>query len=154
MVKPSFAEREYQCLDQWEEEGLLYAYTRRRDLGDDVDDLSFECFVGKANGGDDSRGNEEIFLMEGGADCRRGLRVEEYGMRLTKQSHCRLSLPTSGPWYIPVVKEAADANGGGAYVPGLNVIREEDIEDLSTKPWMPMTGGRSGGPFFVLATTS
>ncbi len=186
-LKPSIhfaSEREYQCLGQWEEDGLLYAYTRRRDLGE-----AFECFVGKAGGS----GNDEIFLMEGGAQCRRGLRVEEFGMRLTKQSEnrphaghiifklshntvnntlkamkqisnksyllvsfpgsCNLSLPSSGPWFIPVVREVDKAAGdirlgGDAYVPGLNVIREEDIEDLSTKPWMPMTGGKSCSRIF------
>jgi hypothetical protein len=34
------SDREYQCLGQWEEDGMLLTLTRRRD----VDDV--ECFVG------------------------------------------------------------------------------------------------------------
>ncbi len=60
----------------------MYAYTRRRDTDLDV----FECFVGKASGVAGSNDSSEIFLMEGGPNCKRGLRVEEFGMRLTKQS--------------------------------------------------------------------
>lgn len=34
-----FEEREYRCLGQWEEIGLVYTYTQRRDI------LTYECFV-------------------------------------------------------------------------------------------------------------
>ena len=37
------ADREYLCLGQWEEDGLLYTYTRRLDLP------GYECFVGQVS---------------------------------------------------------------------------------------------------------
>ncbi len=92
VLKLLLLEREYQCLGQWEEDGQLFAYTRRRDLISSVSG-AFECFVGRAgnnyNNNSSSSSDDdgsEIFLMEGGANCRRGLRVEEFGMRLTRQS--------------------------------------------------------------------
>jgi len=69
-------DREYLCLGQWEEDGLMYTYTKRLDVP------GYECFVGQADG----RG--EVTLAEGGADCRRGLRVQHQGMTLTKRSEC------------------------------------------------------------------
>ena len=75
LVGAFFADREYQCLGQWEEQGLLYAYTRRRDVE------GFECFVGEAYPSDGGG----IFLIEGGKDCKRGLRVQDYGMSLSKR---------------------------------------------------------------------
>ena len=35
------ADRSYQCLGQWEEEGLTYTYTQRTDIP------GYECFVGQ-----------------------------------------------------------------------------------------------------------
>ena len=67
------SDREYQCLGQWEEDGLLYTYTRRKDV------MGFECFIGTYN----EKG--KLFLMEGGSDCKRGLRVTKYGMELEKR---------------------------------------------------------------------
>ena len=69
-------DREYQCLGQWEEEGLLYTYTRRRDIP------GYECFVGHV--GEDG----QVSLAEGGTNCKRGLRVHLFGMKLTKRSEC------------------------------------------------------------------
>jgi hypothetical protein len=61
-------------LGQWEEDGLLYTYTQRRDLP------SHECFVGEADA------KAGLFLMEAGVNCRRGLAVSQFGMQLTKKS--------------------------------------------------------------------
>lgn len=69
------ADREYQCLGQWEEDGHLFTYAKRRD----VDNNSHECFVGSV----DDKG--QLFLIEAGVDCKRGLRVTEYGMKLRKK---------------------------------------------------------------------
>ncbi|XP_059091334.1 uncharacterized protein LOC131886899 [Tigriopus californicus] len=35
-----FEEREYRCLGEWREDGLIYTYTERRDM------IGYECFVG------------------------------------------------------------------------------------------------------------
>ena len=35
-----YEEREYRCLGQWREDGLIYTYTERRDM------IGYECFVG------------------------------------------------------------------------------------------------------------
>merc|ERR1711944_350272 len=36
-----YDDREYQCFGQWEEDGLLYTFTKRRDIPN-----VYECFVG------------------------------------------------------------------------------------------------------------
>ena len=152
-----FADREYQCVGQWEEDGRLYTYAKRRDIP------GYECFVGQV----DSNGT--IFLMEGGIDCKRGLRVSEYGMKLKKQSKKHrfcyfrktLWVSLSGicngilnnpsvPWFIPtelpkfsvIDREVAPSKSWNSLTnpPRISIISEQDIEDLSTKPWQPMTG--------------
>jgi len=69
-----FADREYECLGQWEENNLLFTYTRRKDL------QSLECFVGST----DEDG--QLYLIESGPYCKRGLAVTQYGMELHKTS--------------------------------------------------------------------
>ena len=82
-------DREYQCFGQWEEDGLLYTYTKRRDVPN-----VYECFVGgstmaKADANLGGKENEtskrKISIIESGYNCKRGLNVHEYGMPLTKQ---------------------------------------------------------------------
>ncbi|XP_042219076.1 uncharacterized protein LOC121864161 isoform X3 [Homarus americanus] len=70
------AEREYQCLGQWEEEGRLYALTYRRDI------RIYECFVGviKPQG--------VVFIKEAGSHCSRGIRPEVLGMKLHRKESC------------------------------------------------------------------
>lgn len=36
-----FSEREYRCLGSWDENGVLFTYTQRRDME------GFQCFVSK-----------------------------------------------------------------------------------------------------------
>ena len=72
----SFAEREYQCLGQWQEEGLIYTYTERRDM------IGYECFVGLITAKGD------IHLREAGHNCERGQDPLRDGMKLTQVSKC------------------------------------------------------------------
>ena len=67
-----FSDREYQCLGQWEENGQLLAYVRRKDKN------NLECFVGAT----DEFG--QIHLSESGSNCQRNLKVIQSGMRLSK----------------------------------------------------------------------
>ena len=89
-----FSDREYQCLGQWEEDGLLYTYTKRRDVPD-----VYECFVGGSSMSEveykDQRSSSKkrsetsggkISIIESGYNCRRGLLVNTFGMPLTKRS--------------------------------------------------------------------
>ena len=81
-------DRTYQCFGQWEEDGLLYTYTRRRDVPN-----VYECFVGgssmaksdRLNASVNSRSQRKISIIESGFNCKRGLNVNEYGMPLTKK---------------------------------------------------------------------
>jgi hypothetical protein len=72
----STSEREYQCLGQWQEEGLIYTYTERRDM------IGYECFVGLITAKGD------IHLREAGHNCERGQDPLRDGMRLTQVSKC------------------------------------------------------------------
>ena len=71
-----FEEREYRCLGQWREEGLIYTYTERRDM------IGYECFVGVLTAKGD------IYLLEAGQNCERGHEPMKSGMRLTQVSKC------------------------------------------------------------------
>ena len=71
-----FEEREYQCLGQWEEDGVIYTYTERRDME------GHECFVGVTT----RKG--EIFLQEAGNNCERGQEPQRYGMRMSRVAEC------------------------------------------------------------------
>lgn len=71
-----YEEREYRCLGQWNEEGLIYTYTERRDL------IGYECFVGLITAKGD------IYLREAGHNCERGQEPLKYGMRLSQVSKC------------------------------------------------------------------
>lgn len=71
-----FEEREYQCLGQWEEDGVIYTYTERRDM------LGHECFVGVTT----QQG--EIYLQEAGNNCERGQEPLRYGMRMSRVAEC------------------------------------------------------------------
>ncbi|KAK8381580.1 hypothetical protein O3P69_018578 [Scylla paramamosain] len=69
-------EREYRCLGQWVEGDVTYTYTERRDQA------TYECFAGEVVDDD------EIFIMEAGVNCQRGLEALSYGMKLVKQAPC------------------------------------------------------------------
>ncbi len=72
----NFPEREYRCLGQWTEDGLIYTYTERRDA------IGHECFVGLVTAKGD------IYLREAGGNCERGQEPLKYGMRLSQVSKC------------------------------------------------------------------
>ena len=59
-------------MGQWEENGQLLAYVRRKDKN------NLECFVGAT----DEFG--QIHLSESGSNCQRNLKVIQSGMRLSK----------------------------------------------------------------------
>ncbi|KAK4312400.1 hypothetical protein Pmani_016172 [Petrolisthes manimaculis] len=90
-------EREYRCLGQWSETGVTYTYTERRDQ------TGYECFAGVMVDDD------ELYIMEAGSDCQRGLQALSYGMKLLKQAPClndpgvggrvRVGGPTQPPWW-------------------------------------------------------
>ena len=71
-----FEEREYRCLGQWTEDGMIYTYTERRDM------IGHECFVGVLTAKGD------IYLLEAGQNCERGHEPMKFGMRLTQVSKC------------------------------------------------------------------
>ncbi|KAK8745086.1 hypothetical protein OTU49_000454 [Cherax quadricarinatus] len=97
-------EREYRCLGQWSEGGVMYTYTHRRDVD------TYECFAGVVVN------TNEIFIIEAGTSCKRGLQPLAYGMKLVRQATCseieaRSSNPPTSlevtslpPWWPPTTK--------------------------------------------------
>ena len=77
-----FEEREYECLGQWEENGVIYTYTERRDM------MGHECFVGATT----KKG--EIYLQEAGNNCERGQEPLKDGMRMSRVAECYYHRPT------------------------------------------------------------
>lgn len=69
-----FEQREYKCFGKWEEDGILYTYTQRRDMP------GYQCFTGKLMAEGD-----EVYITEAGQNCVRGENPLETGMKITKQ---------------------------------------------------------------------
>ncbi|GFG31845.1 hypothetical protein Cfor_02655 [Coptotermes formosanus] len=114
-----YEEREYRCLGQWEEDGLMYTYTQRRDVG------TYECFVGFIIS------NNEIHIKEAGDHCQRNIDPMHYGMKLTRKGTCFGNQPNAG------------TNAGtGAFpqprptTPWMTSRHPPE----PTKPWKPITG--------------
>ncbi|RWS03145.1 hypothetical protein B4U79_08850, partial [Dinothrombium tinctorium] len=84
-----FEEREYRCLGNWEEDGILYTHTQRRDMP------GHQCFTGKIQ-----KNGEEAFIKEAGDSCIRGEDPLIFGMKITKQASCPRLLPVAS--YVPV----------------------------------------------------
>ncbi|XP_076335457.1 uncharacterized protein LOC143238801 isoform X2 [Tachypleus tridentatus] len=85
-------EGEYRCLGNWEENGVLYTYTQRRDTP------GFQCFSGKI-----SRNGEEAYIKEVGQNCLRGEDPFLYGIKVTRNATCPWNpltsyMPTRTPW--------------------------------------------------------
>jgi len=76
------SEREYRCLGQWSENGLVYTYTYRRDVG------TYECFVGEIVS------NTEIFIKEAGEHCARGSEPLNSGMKLERNGKLWIRIRT------------------------------------------------------------
>lgn len=71
-----YEEREYRCLGQWSEGGVMYTFTHRHDVN------TYECFAGVVVN------SHEIFIIEAGTSCQRGLQPLAYGMKLVRQATC------------------------------------------------------------------
>ena len=76
-----YEEREYRCFGQWEEDGLVYTYTERKDVPGN------ECFVGV------SVDDETHMVTEAGSNCERGKEPRKYGMTLHRQAKCSHDSP-------------------------------------------------------------
>nr|XP_045585367.1 uncharacterized protein LOC123747308 [Procambarus clarkii] len=97
-------EREYRCLGQWSEGGVMYTLTHRRDVD------TYECFAGVVVN------SNEIFIIEAGTSCKRGLQPLADGMKLVRQATCseiearsstpppHLEVTTRPPWWPPTTK--------------------------------------------------
>lgn len=72
-------EREYKCLGQWMENGFIYTYTQRIDVG------TYECFVGAQH--IDNR----IFIKEAGEHCQRNIDPNKFGMELQNTRFCDIN---------------------------------------------------------------
>ncbi|XP_060828885.1 uncharacterized protein LOC132914083 isoform X1 [Bombus pascuorum] len=80
-----YEERAYLCLGQWEEKGVMYAYTMRNDTSTN------ECFVGLIVN------DEEIYIKEAGDHCMRNIDPKKEGMRLYKKGQCYGNSPSPAP---------------------------------------------------------
>uniref|UniRef100_A0A1B6CK21 Uncharacterized protein n=1 Tax=Clastoptera arizonana TaxID=38151 RepID=A0A1B6CK21_9HEMI len=74
MLGEIYEERRYRCLGQWNEGGLTYTYTQRKDIN------LYECFVGKIIS------SNEIYIKEAGEHCERGIDPLKLGMKLMKKN--------------------------------------------------------------------
>ena len=102
-----YEEREYECLGQWIEDGVIYTYTERRDMD------GYECFVGATT----KKG--EIYLQEAGNNCERGQAPTRDGMRMSRVAECYYHEQPKHPrfnWRLPTTtpQPSTAAAGGGS----------------------------------------
>ncbi|XP_023230618.1 uncharacterized protein LOC111630705 [Centruroides sculpturatus] len=121
-----YEEREYKCLGSWEENGILYTYTQRRDMH------GFQCFSGKI-----LQNGEEAYIKEAGESCIRGEDPLIYGMKIMKQASCPqlppvTFVPVNPPW-IPSTPSVARPPSRDPY------WYQTEPEESTTKPWKPIT---------------
>ncbi|XP_076371132.1 uncharacterized protein LOC143256991 isoform X2 [Tachypleus tridentatus] len=88
----SYREREYRCLGNWEENGILYTYVQRQDIP------GFQCLSGKL-----IRNEEEVSIKDTGQNCLRGYEPYSYDVKVTRNTTCSQNslasdLPTRLLW--------------------------------------------------------
>ncbi|XP_039298510.1 uncharacterized protein LOC111045173 isoform X2 [Nilaparvata lugens] len=115
---PLREERDYRCLGQWEEDGLMYTYTQRRDIG------TYECFVGSIIS------DTEIYIKEAGEHCERSVNPLHLGMKLTNKGKC-----TDGQ-HNPI---PSDTGFRQTPYPPHPTMWHSTRQPYVTKPWKPIT---------------
>ncbi|XP_022186189.1 uncharacterized protein LOC111045173 isoform X1 [Nilaparvata lugens] len=116
--KNIYEERDYRCLGQWEEDGLMYTYTQRRDIG------TYECFVGSIIS------DTEIYIKEAGEHCERSVNPLHLGMKLTNKGKC-----TDGQ-HNPI---PSDTGFRQTPYPPHPTMWHSTRQPYVTKPWKPIT---------------
>ncbi|XP_071453396.1 uncharacterized protein [Hetaerina americana] len=116
-----YEEREYRCLGQWEEDGVMYTYTQRRDIG------SYECFVGSIVT------NSEIYIKEAGEHCQRNVNPLLDGMKLSKRGSCQSPQENSGTSTFSPTRPYPTSPW-----------HSSKKTSLPTRPWKPITGSPKG----------
>lgn len=139
-----YEEREYRCLGSWEEDGVTYTYTQRRDIP------GFQCFSGKI-----IRRGEEAYIKEAGESCIRGEDPLLYGMKISKQASCNAAVPPPPPPEPPIrvaslppslLPHKPGNRPSSPLVPPLHPNTHDpywyraDTEHPSTKTWKSVTG--------------
>lgn len=132
-----YEEREYRCLGSWQEDGVTYTHTQRRDIP------GYQCFSGKI-----IRHGEEAYIKEAGESCIRGEDPLLYGMKISKQASCNALAPAvEPPLRNPVVPphRKASSRPPGPLVPPLHPNTHDPYwyradTAPSTKTWKAVTG--------------
>ncbi|KAH9389014.1 hypothetical protein TYRP_008366 [Tyrophagus putrescentiae] len=106
-----YEEREYRCLGNWEEDGVLYTFTQRRDMP------GYQCFAGKIY-----KNGDEAHIKEAGEhSCVRGEDPLVFGMKIIKQASCPrphfipsyISKPRPAPMpSYPIIGSSSGSNSG------------------------------------------
>lgn len=104
-----YEEREYRCFGQWEEDGLVYTYTKRQDLPGN------ECFVGV------TIDENQNMVTEAGQNCERGHQPLKYGMTLQRQAKCSHEKPFEAVTQTPFTPPD--------FMPSSNEDTLSDLED-------------------------
>ncbi|XP_050526793.1 uncharacterized protein LOC126897320 [Daktulosphaira vitifoliae] len=129
-LKHHHEERDYQCLGQWEENGLTYTYTHRTDA--DV----YECFVGSI------MNDGKLKLTEAGRHCDRTVDPRKTGMTLTKKGVCDTSkkLRDGSTSFVPIASTLGppvfqSSTQRTSYTPV-----PKRLPASTVKPWKAITG--------------
>ncbi|XP_050426608.1 uncharacterized protein LOC126836931 isoform X2 [Adelges cooleyi] len=125
-----YEERDYQCLGQWEENGLTYTYARRKDAN------TYECFVGSIV----TEG--ELLLTEAGRHCTRNVDPYKTGMKLIKKGVCDTAKKTgSGSTsFVPVASTQGSLFPVQSSTPRSSYTAiPKRLPSSTMKPWKPIT---------------
>uniref|UniRef100_T1JPS7 Uncharacterized protein n=1 Tax=Tetranychus urticae TaxID=32264 RepID=T1JPS7_TETUR len=112
-----FEEREYRCLGNWEEDGILYTFTQRRDA------TGYQCFAGKILGN-----GEVAYIREAGENCIRAEHPLTVGMKITKQVACqRIITTTKAPWPLRTDRIYQVHKAQPSFQPALRTVSTKPI---------------------------
>lgn len=124
---PPRAERQYRCLGQWQENGLVYTYAQRTD----VHQHHFECFVGGFNNNPAAvraaNGSRPLFIKEAGEHCQRHVDPFHYGMELQQVGRCEAArmlpaVPLLQPLPLPTPAVLVPSSSGASGASRLNTL--------------------------------
>ncbi|XP_076029973.1 uncharacterized protein LOC143018485 [Oratosquilla oratoria] len=120
-----YEERKYRCLGQWEEAGVTFTYTHRQDVN------TYECFAGVVVN------SQEIYIIEAGKSCKRGLQPLAFGMKLSMRASCEDTIATSPSTVDQGSKEKGPSDNGNNQDSAHNV--SDSAGSGSSLPWWPST---------------
>lgn len=144
-TKQVYEDREYRCLAHWEEDGMVYTFTQRRDTS------GYQCFVGNI-----SSDGKEAFVREAGDHCGRGSDHSSPTMRVKRIRLCRPSHLTSSLIHVrrQVVSDRIGTLETQRMATNVALSNQSEEEDRTAKNANSCTSSLVAGAFSLIIMCS